>query len=289
MNFLKLLFLPITAPIKFINRYFKTVLFLTLLVYLANNTDSQSLEKANLQIIELNGPIMLVEDVLDKIQMAKNNNDIKGVLLKVNSPGGAVAPSVELAYAIKELNEVKPVVAYASGVMASGSYYASIWASKIVANPGSMIGSIGVIMQSVDASELMAKIGVKTQTVKIGSYKEAGTPTRQWTQTEKDELNKVIKSTYNMFITDVSNARKLKKEQHKLYADAHIFTSVQAKEVGLVDYVAPVSKAKQLVINLSGISNPVWSKEDKMEKFMQKIINGTVANISSNLNGLVAY
>jgi len=289
MNFLKLLFLPITAPIKFINRYFKTVLFLTLLVYLANNTDSQSLEKANLQIIELNGPIMLVEDVLDKIQMAKNNNDIKGVLLKVNSPGGAVAPSVELAYAIKELNEVKPVVAYASGVMASGSYYASIWASKIVANPGSMIGSIGVIMQSVDASELMAKIGVKTQTVKIGSYKEAGTPTRQWTKTEKDELNKVIKSTYDMFITDVSNARKLKKEQHKLYADAHIFTSVQAKEVGLVDYVAPVSKAKQLVINLSGISNPVWSKEDKMEKFMQKIINGTVANISSNLNGLVAY
>jgi len=289
MNFLKLLFLPITAPIKFINRYFKTVLFLTLLVYLANNTDSQSLEKANLQIIELNGPIMLVEDVLEKIQMAKNNNDIKGVLLKVNSPGGAVAPSVELAYAIKELNEVKPVVAYASGVMASGSYYASIWASKIVANPGSMIGSIGVIMQSVDASELMAKIGVKTQTVKIGSYKEAGTPTRQWTKTEKDELNKVIKSTYDMFITDVSNARKLKKEQHKLYADAHIFTSVQAKEVGLVDYVAPVSKAKQLVINLSGISNPVWSKEDKMEKFMQKIINGTVANISSNLNGLVAY
>jgi len=289
MNFLKLLFLPITAPIKFINRYFKTVLFLTLLVYLANNTDSQSLEKANLQIIELNGPIMLVEDILEKIQMAKNNNDIKGVLLKVNSPGGAVAPSVELAYAIKELNEVKPVVAYASGVMASGSYYASIWASKIVANPGSMIGSIGVIMQSVDASELMAKIGVKTQTVKIGSYKEAGTPTRQWTKTEKDELNKVIKSTYDMFITDVSNARKLKKEQHKLYADAHIFTSVQAKEVGLVDYVAPVSKAKQLVINLSGISNPVWSKEDKMEKFMQKIINGTVANISSNLNGLVAY
>ena len=289
MNFISKLIFPITAPIQFIQNNFKTVLFLTILYFVFTNTNTQNLEQPNLQIIELSGPIMIADDVLEKIETAKNDPLIKGVLFKVNSPGGAVAPSIEIAYAIKELNEVKPVVAYASGVMASGSYYASIWASKIVANPGSMIGSIGVIMQSVDASELMAKIGVKTQTVKIGSYKEAGTPTRQWTQTEKDELNKVIKSTYDMFITDVSNARKLKKEQHKLYADAHIFTSVQAKEVGLVDYVAPVSKAKQLVINLSGISNPVWSKEDKMEKFMQKIINGTVANISSNLNGLVAY
>ena len=191
MNFLSKLFFPITAPIRFIQRNFKAVLFVTLLVYIASSTDPKDLEVVNIQTIELNGPIMSATEILEKIEKAKNNSNIKAVLLTVNSPGGAVAPSVEIYYALKELREVKPVVAYASGIMASGSYYAAIGANKIVANPGSMIGSIGVIMQSVDASELMSKIGVKTQTVKIGTFKEAGTPTRQWTKAERDELQSV--------------------------------------------------------------------------------------------------
>ena len=289
MNFLSKLFWPITAPIKFIQENFKTVFFLTILYFVVSSTDPKDMEKANLQTIELSGPIMSASDILEKIQKAKNNSAIKGVLLKVNSPGGAVAPSVEIAYAIKELNKIKPVVAYASGIMASGSYYSSIWASKIVANPGSMIGSIGVIMQSVDASELIAKMGIKTQTVKIGKFKEVGTPTRQWTKDERKELEKITQNTYDMFITDVSNARKLKKDEHEKYADAHIFTSEQAKEVGLVDYVATISTAKNLVQKLSGVSKPIWSKEDKMEKFMEKLLNGTITNITNNLNGLVAY
>lgn len=289
MNLISKIFLPITAPIQFIQRNFKTVLFLTILFYIANNTDPKSLEKANLQIIELNGPIMIADEVLDKISNAKTNPLIKGVLFKVNSPGGAVAPSVEIAYAIKELNEIKPVIAYASGIMASGSYYASIWTTKIVANPGSMIGSIGVIMQSVDASELMSKIGVKTQTVKVGSYKEAGTPTRQWTTVERDELQKITKNTYNMFVDDVSNARKLKKENQKDYADAHIFTAIGAKKVGLIDNVATITTAKMMLVKLSKVEKPIWSKEDKMEKFMQKMLNGTIANISNSMSGLIAY
>ncbi len=289
MNLISKIFWPITAPIKFIQEYFKTVLFLTIIFYVVSNTGSKTLETVNLQTIELSGAIMNADEILVKIQKAKNDKNIKGVLLKVNSPGGAVAPSVEIAYAIKELNSIKPVVAYASGIMASGSYYSSIWATKIVANPGSMVGSIGVIMQSVDASELMSKIGIKTQTVKIGTYKEAGTPTRQWTKKERTELEKVIKSTYDMFVTDVSSARGLNKKKHSIYADAHIFTSKQAKNVGLVDEVATISRAKELVIELSGVKKPVWSSEDKMEKFMQKLVNGTVSNITNNMTGLLAY
>jgi protease-4 len=289
MNFISKLFWTITAPIKFIQTYFKSVVFLTILYFVLSSSDQANIQKPNLQTIELNGPIMIVDDVLEKIEKAKNDQNIKGVLFKVSSPGGAVAPSVELAYAIKELNEIKPVVAYASGVMASGSYYASIYASKIVANPGSMIGSIGVIMQGVDASELMSKIGIKTQTVKVGDYKESGTPSRAWSKIEREELEKVTKDTYDMFVKDVADARKLKIEDHKVYADAHIFTSNQAKEVGLVDYVKTISSAKNLVINLSGVSKPVWSKEDKMEKFMEKLVNGAVSNITNSANGLMAY
>ncbi|XPV53190.1 MAG: signal peptide peptidase SppA [Halarcobacter ebronensis] len=169
-----------------------------------------NMQTANLQKIELSGPIMDSTKVLEQVNQAKEDNNIKGVLFVVNSPGGAVAPSVEIAYAIKELKELKPVVAYASGVMASGSYYASIWANKIIANPGSMVGSIGVIFQGANVEELMHKIGVKTQTVKVGKYKEAGTPTRAWENFEKAELEKVIDDTYDMFITDVGSARGLK-------------------------------------------------------------------------------
>ena len=289
MNFLNNLFLPITAPIRFIQRNFKTVLFLTIVVVMYSSTDPKDLEKPNLQKIDLVGAIMSADDILEKIEKAKTDTNIKGVLLNVNSPGGAVAPSVEIAYAIKELQEVKPVVAYASGIMASGSYYASIWADKIIANPGSMIGSIGVIMQSVDASELISKIGVKTQTVKIGKYKEAGTPTRAWTKYEREELEKVIKDTYKMFVTHVSDARKLNPKEHTKFADAHIFTAFQAKKVKLVDHVTTISGAKSQLQTLANVTKPVWVKEDKMEKFMQKIVEGTISNISMNLNGLVAY
>lgn len=289
MNLLSKIFYPITAPIRFIQRNFKTILFLTILYFVLDNTNQQDLEQANLQVIELNGPIMVVDDILEKIQTAKTEPNIKGVLLKVNSPGGAVAPSVEIAYAIKELNEIKPVVAYASGVMASGSYYASIWATSIVANPGSMIGSIGVIMQSVDASEVMAKIGIKTQTVKVGEYKEAGTPTRQWTQKERTELQNMTQSTYDMFVKDVANARKLQPEDHKNYADAHIFTASAAKKVKLIDEVATISRAKALVVELSKVQKPIWSKTDKMEQFMQKMMNSSIATISNSMNGLLAY
>ncbi|MGA1931910.1 signal peptide peptidase SppA [Arcobacter sp. YIC-464] len=294
-NFIKKLFYPIIAVLDFITKYFKTIVFLTIVYFIVYGTGNNSetkgtYEVANLQKIVLFGPILDVNKTLEELQKAKESDNIKGVLLEVNSPGGAVAPSVELAYAIKELKEVKPVVVYASGVIASGSYYASIWANEIVANPGSMVGSIGVIMQGVNTEELMAKIGISTQTVKAGKYKESGTPTRKWFDYEKDQLQSIIDDTYNMFITDVANARGLKIEDHTKFADARVFTSRQAKEVGLVDEVATISYAKTKLETLAKVEYPIWKKQDKFEKFMDKIINETVSKISmSFVNSLKAY
>lgn len=292
-NFFRILFSPIIAILDFITKYFKTIVFLTIIYFIVtpsneNLTDVNS--HANLQKIELTGPIMDVSKTLEDIQKAKEDKNIKGVLFVVNSPGGAVAPSVELAYAIKELKEIKPVVVYASGVIASGSYYASIWANKIIANPGSIVGSIGVIMQGVNTEELMQKIGVSTQTVKAGKYKESGTPTRKWFDYEEKQLQSVIDDTYNMFISDVASARNLDVKNHTLFADAKIFTSKQAKEVGLVDEVATLSYAQDSLMTLSKVENPIWKKEDKFEKFMDKLISEAVSNISMNLmSGLKAY
>ena len=289
MNFFRIIFLPITAPIKFIQSHFKAILLVILLVWVYNNSDTSNLKQANLQQINLTGAIMNPTVVLDEIEKAKTSPNIKGVLLVVNSPGGAVAPSVEIAYAIKELNEIKPVIAYASGIMASGSYYSSIWASKILANPGSMIGSIGVIMQSIDASELLKRIGIKTQTVKMGKYKEVGTPTRQWTNVETKELNKVIQSTYNMFVKDVANARGLKINDKNKYANAHIFTAIQAKKVGLIDQVTTINHAKLLLAKDAKVEKAVWNKRDKMEKFLEKLMSETISQVGIYTNNLAAF
>lgn len=292
-NFFRILFSPIIAILDFITKYFKTIVFLTIMYFIVVPTDENLVDSksfANLQKIELSGPIMDVSKTLEDIQKAKEDKNIKGILFVVNSPGGAVAPSVELSYAIKELKEIKPVVVYASGVIASGSYYASIWADKIIANPGSIVGSIGVIMQGVNAEELMEKIGISTQTVKAGKYKESGTPTRKWFDYEEKQLQDVINDTYNMFISDVASARNLDVKNHTLFADAKIFTSKQAKEVGLVDEIATLSYAQDTLINLAKVENPVWKKEDKFEKFMNKLISEAISNISMNfVGGLKAY
>ncbi|CAM3412668.1 MAG: signal peptide peptidase SppA [Aliarcobacter sp.] len=292
-NFFRFLFSPIIAILDFITKYFKTIVFLTIIyffVFSSNDELTNTNNLANLQKIELSGPILDVNKVLENIDKAKKDNNIKGVMLVVDSPGGAVAPSIEVAYAIKELKQIKPVVVYASGVIASGSYYASIWADKIIANPGSIVGSIGVIMQGVNAEELMEKIGISTQTVKAGKFKESGTPSRKWTDFEEKQLQSVIDDTYNMFITDVANARNLDVRNHTLFADAKIFTSKQAKEVGLVDEVATISFAQDELVKLSNVQNPIWKKEDKFEKFMDNLVTETISKVSMNLiSGLKAY
>lgn len=275
-EFFRKLFSPVIAILDFITKYFKTIVFLTIIYVVFFNSDEERISTkstANLQKIELVGPIIDVSKTLENIEKAKTDTNIKGVLFVVDSPGGAVAPSVEVAYAIKELKQIKPVVVYASGVIASGSYYASIWADKIIANHGSMVGSIGVIMQGVNTKELMDKIGIQTQTVKAGKYKESGTPTRKWTEFEEKQLQSVIDDTYNMFITDVATARNLDIKNYTSFADAKIFTSKQAKDVGLVDEVANITVAQKTLAELSKVENPVWKKEDKFEKFMDKLVS----------------
>jgi protease-4 len=289
MKLFEILFWPITAPIKFIQNNFKATLLVIILVFIFTSQD-EPLQTPNLAQIELKGSIMDANKVLEKIDKAKADSNIKGVLFLVDSPGGAVAPAVEIAYAIKELNELKPVIAYASGTMASGSYYASIWANKIYANPGSTIGSIGVIIKSMDASALLEKIGIKEQNIKAGKYKEMGTPTRTWEDFEKEELQKVIQGTYEMFTSDVAKARGLNINDKDQFADARIFTSAQAKKVGLIDDVTTLTHVKKELLSVSKVTNPIWQRENKMDKFFDNLVSESILQISQELNDkLMAY
>jgi protease-4 len=142
------LFSLIKEILGFIQNYFKAIIFLLICAFLFISSNGIQEDNSNLMRIDLKGVILESDTVLESINKALQNHNIKGVLFVVDSPGGAVAPSLEISMAIKRLSNEKPVVAYAAGTMASGSYYASANADYIVANPGSIIGSIGVIMQS---------------------------------------------------------------------------------------------------------------------------------------------
>ncbi len=271
MEGLKQLFLPITATIKFIQNHFKAMLFLLLLFLIFAPSSQDGLSAYNLKSINLAGPIFDTTDVVYELEDARQDSGVEGVLLIVDSPGGAVAPSLEVAYAVKRLSQSKPVVVYAKGTLASGSYYASIWADEIMANPGSMVGSIGVIMQGINTEELMSKIGIKSQVASRGEFKQVGTSDREWSKAERAEIQKVIDGTYEMFVSDVSSARDLNISQSHLYADAHIFTAAQAKEVGLVDTLGVLYDAKLRLETLSGVQEPIWNQESRVDKFIKEI------------------
>jgi len=256
--------------LKFMQEHFKATLLVVFVLWLILPSGEDAIESHNLEKITLNGPILDATSIVEQIDDARENDQIKGVLFSINSPGGAVAPSIEIAHAIERLNATKPVVVYAAGIMASGGYYAGIWGKSIIANPGSMIGSIGVIIEGADVSGLMEKIGVKTQVAKAGTYKQVGAMDRQWSKEERGEIEKVINGTYDLFVNDVAKARHLDPSNAKDFADAHIFTASQAQEVGLVDRLGVEYDAKKEVEKLSHISDPKWNREDPMERFFKQ-------------------
>ncbi|MDR1451941.1 MAG: signal peptide peptidase SppA [Helicobacteraceae bacterium] len=280
-EFFKKLFYPITAPIVFIQNHFKAVVLtlILLLVFLAPQTGQR---QPNLYSIELYGEIFNAEHFLTQIEAAKADH-IRGVLLLVDSPGGAVAPSVEMMMAIRDLSRQKPVVAYASGAMASGSYYASVWAEEIVANPGGIIGSIGVMMEGVNVSKLLDTIGVKINVLKAGEYKEAGAFYRDPTPAEKAQLESVLDDVYNMFVSDVAEARGLNVENANMFANGRIFTPKQALKAQLVDHLGNLDFAKGRLIELSKVSDPIWNEKSELDRFMENIRGETKSFVAGLL------
>lgn len=273
MQFLKNIFAPIGAVLGFINKYFKSLIFLLILFLIFAGGESAQQKGANLAQLSLSGAIMDDSEILEKIETLKNDEAIKGVLLLIDSPGGALSPSVEISLAIKSLNSRKPVVAYAKGTMASGSYLGGVWASKIYANPGSFIGSIGVIMQGLDVSEAAAKLGFAEQIVKAGELKEAGTMMRKWSDAERASLQALVDESYELFTREVAQARSLDLRKRDTWANARVFLASGAKDVGLIDEVGSLEDAKSALVKASGVADPIWQEPSAYEKMMDKLAN----------------
>lgn len=269
LELIKKPFIWIGAIFNYIQNHFKTVLLLLILILVFGSQDE--LKHPNLAVVKIEGEILNVEEILENIEDAAKDEKIKGVLLQVDSPGGALAPSIELSMAVKRLAEKKPVVAYAAGSMTSGSYYASIWANHIIANPGAFIGSIGVLFQAPNVAELAKKLGISEQIITAGEYKQMGTFTREWTAKERGALKELIDDAYTLFITDVATARGLNLAKPNEFANAQVFIASKALNVHLIDEIGSINDAKTKVEELANVSHAVWQKPDKMDKWMKKL------------------
>ncbi|EHS0599025.1 signal peptide peptidase SppA [Campylobacter jejuni] len=283
MQILKSFFKALGCGIKFINTYFKTFVLLLIVIWILMPSANSSSNLANLERIDLKGEIFDSSAVLEKIINAKNDSNIKGVLFVVDSPGGAFAPSMELALAIKDLKIKKPVLVYASGTMASGSYLVGVGANKILANPASFIGSIGVIMQGADLSGLANKLGIKEQTIQAGEFKSAGTFARAWNENERNFLQGLIDQSYDLFTGFVAKERALDLNKKDQWANARVFLAAKAKELGLIDELSNYENAKKELEKLANVSNPVWKEEDKIDKFLNRLEGQTSSLISKSL------
>ncbi|BEK06424.1 signal peptide peptidase SppA [Campylobacter jejuni] len=283
MQILKSFFKALGCGIKFINTYFKTFVLLLIIIWILIPSANSSSNLANLERIDLKGEIFDSSAVLEKIINAKNDSNIKGVLFVIDSPGGAFAPSMELALAIKDLKIKKPVLVYASGTMASGSYLAGVGANKILANPASFMGSIGVIMQGADLSGLANKLGIKEQTIQAGEFKSAGTFARAWNENERNFLQGLIDQSYDLFTGFVAKERALDLNKKDQWANARVFLAAKAKELGLIDELGNYENAKKELEKLANVSNPVWKEEDKIDKFLNRLEGQTSSLISKSL------
>ena len=188
-------------------------------------------------VLEIEGVIAESRQTMEDIVHYKEDPSIKGVVLRINSPGGSVGPTQEIFREVIKLKEKKKVFVSMGSLCASGGYYLAAAGEKIYASPSTITGRIGVIMQSVILEDLLKKIGVKSNTIKAGDLKDAGTPFREMTSDERAYLDGVVKNIHEQFIKDIAAGRSMDIEKARKLADGRIYTGLQAKELGLIDNI----------------------------------------------------
>ncbi len=205
-------------------------------------------------LVRLEGLLVTSEQVVEELTDYAGDSSIKAIVLRIDSPGGGVVVSQEIFNAVKNAKkEGKKVVASLGTVAASGGYYVAAAADKIVANPGTLTGSIGVKMEFANIEKLLEKIGVKGMVVKSGEYKDVGSPFREMTDQEKKLLQDVIDDVHSQFIEAVAEGRNLQPAEVRTLADGRIFTGRQALELKLVDQLGDLADSIQVAGKLVGI------------------------------------
>lgn len=216
-------------------------------------------------VVRIEGSIMDAKHTIEEIKDYVRDPSVKAIVLRVDSPGGAVAPSQEIYEEVKKATAKKKVVVSMGSLAASGGYYISAPVSRIFANPGTLTGSIGVIMEIPNIEGLMSKVGVRTEVIKSGRNKDMASAFRSMGKEQREILQGALDDVHDQFITAVAEGRKMPNSDVRKLADGRIFTGRQALTAGLVDELGDLEDAIKAAAKLGGISGEpgILSKKDK--------------------------
>jgi protease-4 len=208
-------------------------------------------------VVELDGIILDVDELVRDLKSHRENPLVRAVVVRINSPGGVVAPTQELYGALHQLRQAgKPVVASLGAVAASGGYYVAVAADQIFANPGTLTGSIGVIMQLPNFESLMKKVGVEYVVIKAGQFKDIGNVARPMSPEERRVLQTLLEDVHGQFISAVADGRKLSRDEVARFADGRVFSGQQAKTLKMVDTLGGLDEAINAAAGLAGLPVP---------------------------------
>ena len=234
---------------------------------------------SEIALVNVNGMLMDSSEVVRQLSKYRRDEKIKAIIVRIDSPGGAVAPAQEIydeIYKVKEANKI--VYASLGTVAASGGYYIACAADYVLANPGTLTGSIGAIMAFNNMEELAKKIGVKPAVIKSGAFKDSGSPLRSLKPEERKLLQNVVDDVHHQFVEAVSKGRNLPEEKVRLFADGRVMTGKQALDYKLIDEFGGLEKTKEILgkkIGIVGYPSVLEEKEEVpfMDWLMQSVVS----------------
>jgi protease-4 len=241
--------------------------------------------KDKVGVVLIEGVLSDSRDAVRQLEKYERDGGVKAIVLRVNSPGGAVVPSQEIYDKVLTVRKSKKVVVSMGSVAASGGYYIACAADRIIANPGTITGSIGVVVQFSQIEELLNKIGLKSTVVKAGEYKDVGSPVREMTPAERALVQGVIDDIHAQFIEAVVSNRRIDRQEIERIADARIFTGRQALAAGLVDSLGNMDHAIDTAAQLAGIEGrpEVIYPEEKRKGLLRYIMGEAISSVAAAL------
>jgi len=257
------------------------------LVYVFSKDKGSVFNKDSIALVEVNGMIIDSGEIIQQLEYVKDNKNIKAVVLRIDSPGGVVGPTQEIHNEIIKLKKIKPVIVSMGSVAASGGYYIAAPANIIFANPGTITGSIGVLMKLANFQTLFDKVGIKSTVLKSGEFKDTGSPVRPLTTQDQKILQGIIESMYGQFISAVADGRKIPLGKVREFADGRIFTGEQAKQIKLVDKLGNLQDAIDEAASITGIKHkpkiiyPPRPKKSFIDLFVTGLSRSFVNTIKS--------
>lgn len=261
-----------------------TIVVISVGVMISLAPDAPVLEEG-VGVVEITGVISDSQQVLDDLKYFRDADEVKAIVVRINSPGGGVGPSQEIYRSLMRTRELKPVITSMGGVAASGGYYAAAATDGIVANSGTITGSIGVIMGYTNFRQILDKIGLEPVVFKSGDMKDAGSPTREMTEQERAYLQKLVTSLHTQFVRDVAQARDLEVSEVAKLADGRIYTGEEALALGLVDRLGNLEDALEWAAELEGLEGEpeaIYPPRPK-EKMIDYLLDNAAVRISSAL------